>query len=98
MRVRLIELASMIDATTDTAFVDLTLTLAKGQTLTMSLSLDKAREVASMITSAVEVAASDAALWRYLRTALGLSPDAAGDALDRVRDERQGHAGAVLAN
>lgn len=97
-RVRLIELASMLDGATDTAFVDLRLTLDKGQTITMSLSLDKAREVAGMLTSAIEAATSDAALWHYLRQTLGMTPEAAGRALDAVREQRQGSAAAVHAN
>lgn len=56
----------------------------------VQMDLAKAREVAGLLTSAIEAAVSDELLYRYLSTRIALTPEAAAAALLDFWEMRQG--------
>ena len=88
-----IEIASLYGAQTKQGLVELSLDDKKVQ-----MTLDKAREVLGMLSSAIEAAVSDELLVKFLTTKIGLYEEAAARSLISFRELRQGSKTAVYAN
>jgi hypothetical protein len=76
---------SLVSHRTKEGLVELTLNSESTQ-----LTLDKAREVRGMLDGAIEAAVSDALMFKFLTTKIGLSEQQAGAALLDFRELRQG--------
>jgi hypothetical protein len=85
-----IEIGSILSHRTKAGLVELTINREKVQ-----FDLAKAREVAAMLSGAIEAAVSDQLLFAFLTTKVGLDADAAGRALLDFRELRQGSRGIV---
>ena len=62
------------------------------------MDLDKAREVVSMLQSAIEAAISDEVVYRFLTEKVGMEPERASAALIDFRELRQGSRDLVRPN
>lgn len=80
-----IEIGTILSQRTKQGMVELTLNGEKTQ-----MDLDKAREVAGMLSGAIEAAVSDGLIFAFLTTKVGLSEDKAARALLDFRELRQG--------
>jgi hypothetical protein len=80
-----IELASILSQRTKEGKVELAVNEVQIQ-----MDLDKAREVLSMLSHAIEAAVSDQLLYAFLTTRVGLKDDQASRALLDFRELRQG--------
>lgn len=80
-----ITVSTLLSVRTKEGMVDLTLNGEMTQ-----MDLPKAREVVSMLQSAIEAAVSDGLLYRFLTEKIGLQPESAAAALVDFRELRQG--------
>lgn len=93
-----LEFASLVASRTREGAVNLRIETARApgagaaRTLVAQIQMDlpKAREVVGLLQGAIEAAVSDALLFRFLTTTVGMPEDAAGRALVQFREMRQG--------
>lgn len=86
-----IEIATILSHRTKEGMVEFTLNGEKTQ-----MDLAKAREVRGMLDGAIEAAVSDALIFKFLTTKVGLSEEKACAALLDFRELRQGSRGTVF--
>ena len=86
-----IEIGTLLSHRTKHGIVEL---LVNGQRV--QLDVAKAKEVAQMLTEAIEAAVSDELIYRFLVDKAGVSDDAAARALLDFRELRQGSRGTLF--